>query len=355
MIQKYEYDNSPIKIGDVVEMQHDWSMYSQPKGTLSIVEKIVSDKHIAIKDSRKDDSTYSSSYLKKVKTKDVNEFEPNKEYICTYWNGSMATKGKIYTEVKNGYLIGNTFEDKITAKENFKELVLVDQHQKLKPFTKEYADYWQTQDNTIYTHVIYRSKVIRSYDNLKNHQILDWGITGSFKDKIFSFSGEITKEEKELLLEQWDIVYGTPKPKKEISINQDIQNCCLSEINIESFIDNSPNAWAKAPNYSTQNKGNNMNETTTVEVKVNGQVVSTNVDIVKRKPKTDLEKEQTEKAGKHIVEWFNPDGFKMNTMHMTPKQVKKELQKPQKLGWTYRLYKIEASETTDIPTKSLEV
>jgi len=64
----YIYDDSPIEIGDVVEMQEDWSIHNQPKGTLSIV--IAMDiTSPCIADKRSTCNAYSSHYVKKIKTK----------------------------------------------------------------------------------------------------------------------------------------------------------------------------------------------------------------------------------------------------------------------------------------------
>jgi len=79
---KYIYDNSPIKIGDVVEMQHDWSKFDQPIGTISIVQNIDHNNCPCIKDNRRDSSPYISSYFKKIKTKPGNLSKINDNVIC---------------------------------------------------------------------------------------------------------------------------------------------------------------------------------------------------------------------------------------------------------------------------------
>ena len=65
--------------------------------------------------------------------------------------------------------------------------------------------------------------------------------------------------------------------------------------------------------------------------------------------KTDLEL-----AKKHLTQWFNANGAAyQSARYQSSKSAEKELQRPDRIGWTYRTYTLSASETTDIPTKSL--
>ena len=59
-------------------------------------------------------------------------------------------------------------------------------------------------------------------------------------------------------------------------------------------------------------------------------------------------------AKKHLTQWYDSDGLKINEpITQTAKQAERELQSPNRIGWTYRTYTLSASGTTDIPTKSL--
>lgn len=100
--------------------------------------------------------------------------------------------------------------------------------------------------------------------------------------------------------------------------------------------------------YNHTKKENNMNPTTDIKIEINGQTVCTQTK--KEQPKTDLEI-----SSKYVVEWYDPKGQIMSREQSTKQDVRKELQTREKLGWTYRLYKIYESKTTDIPTKDLEV
>ena len=64
--------------------------------------------------------------------------------------------------------------------------------------------------------------------------------------------------------------------------------------------------------------------------------------------KTDLEL-----AKKHLTQWFNANGTFQQTTCQSSKSAEIELQRPDRIGWTYRTYTLSASGTTDIPTKSL--
>ena len=59
---------------------------------------------------------------------------------------------------------------------------------------------------------------------------------------------------------------------------------------------------------------------------------------------------ELESAPKHICIWYNKDGKRMTTEHLSPKQAKKALQESARLGWTYRIYRFQTSRTTKIPT-----
>lgn len=68
------------------------------------------------------------------------------------------------------------------------------------------------------------------------------------------------------------------------------------------------------------------------------------------KPKTDLET-----ASKWMTIWYNLNGVAQSPTTESPKKAKKELQKPHRLGYTFRSYLITASATTDIPVVDVEV
>lgn len=89
---KYIYEDRKPKVGDVVEMQCDWSKYGQPKGTLSIVTYVNKYREIQIKDSRPDDqSFYDSSFVKTVKTKPGSEAQVGDTVITVMSNNALST------------------------------------------------------------------------------------------------------------------------------------------------------------------------------------------------------------------------------------------------------------------------
>lgn len=110
-------------------------------------------------------------------------------------------------------------------------------------------------------------------------------------------------------------------------------------------------------NNQIQYEGNQMKkQEVNVEVRVNGEIVAGNGEKTHKKVfNSDLEMVQTVKRGKHIVVWYDHTGREVSMSYGTAKEAQKELQNPSKLGWTYRIYKISESATTEIPTKSLEV
>ena len=68
------------------------------------------------------------------------------------------------------------------------------------------------------------------------------------------------------------------------------------------------------------------------------------------KPKTDLET-----ASKWMTIWYNLNGVAQSPTTESPKKAKKELQKPHRLGYTFRSYLITASATTDIPVVDVDI
>ena len=99
--------------------------------------------------------------------------------------------------------------------------------------------------------------------------------------------------------------------------------------------------------YNQTLKDNNMNENITIAM------TAKEFKEYKKENKPDIPKSDLQLA-KTLTEWFNPDGIKVgSTTTQTAKQAAKELQKPHRLGHTFRTYTLSASETTAIPTKSL--
>lgn len=72
----YEYGNiEDVKLGDIVEMNHNWSKYDQPKGKISIVQEINEKGSVVIKDKRSEKSRYTTKYVKLIKTKPSDQAE----------------------------------------------------------------------------------------------------------------------------------------------------------------------------------------------------------------------------------------------------------------------------------------
>lgn len=92
--------------------------------------------------------------------------------------------------------------------------------------------------------------------------------------------------------------------------------------------------------YKSENKENNMQ---TVEIKIDGKKVDLEENKV-CKVKTDLERKP-----KWLTIWFDKKGQKCDNTEDSPKEAKKQLQKPENLGKTFRSYKLTESYTTDIP------
>ena len=69
---------------------------------------------------------------------------------------------------------------------------------------------------------------------------------------------------------------------------------------------------------------------------------------------TAVPKSELESATKYITKWYNVDGHCSSQTTQSPKQATKELQKPNRLGWTFRTYAFVASRTTAIPTVAIE-
>jgi len=100
---------------------------------------------------------------------------------------------------------------------------------------------------------------------------------------------------------------------------------------------------------TTTKKENIMKKDLNIKLEINGEQVNCSSETATEDTRTDLEK-----AGKYLVEEYNPNGTYVcmrNTI--TGKDVKRMLQKPTNLGKTFRIYKFDKAFTTAIPVVEL--
>lgn len=328
----YEYLNRSIQEGDIVERIDNSISDGMVKGNIYIVNKIIDNFYITILKKGINKSTaYGKKHFKVIKTKPILEARIGDIVIRTpikshfsYNNQHIVGKIEI---IKN--IISNTIQtaESVICYKDCKILCKKEKHSIPKIGDKVIALIPIRLDNNYYIKkgTVETITKVSKYDFNKvcisNTNISFWSL-GNYWELYDDYC------KKEFL-------------KTGKIINKNIYENLCKEIIVPTTNYEQETLYTnnRRESLKNQNKGSCMSKVT---IEVDASCIKQPKPI---KIKTDLEN-----AKNMVVEIFDSDGNKYNTTkYKTKKQVKKLLQNPSYLGYTFRCYKLDSVLTTKVP------